>query len=384
MASNVASYRPFGSVVDVKNGKNYQPPLAMTPAIFEMVDGVEGKIGRLAGGESRAERLRAVHSSLAIEGNPLSEEQVAAIWDGRVVSASSREIREVQNAFAAYERLEGWAPHAETDLLAAHGIFMDGLLDDAGRYRRVGARIASGPRILHVAPPPERVPELMDYLLDWLRSSELHPLVSSAVFHYEFEFIHPFADGSGRMGRMWHKMILCDWNPSFAFLPLENALYVRQGEYFAAIKRSTRETNAAPFVEFVLSAILALLDSPSAPRPAPKPDAPREGAVREEARKTAVPPVEAEPPAPPREEPAPSGPGEVPAHVARLLEAVNGELSGLELQGILGLRDRKSFRERYLGPALQAEFIEMTVPDKPNSRLQKYRLTEKGRDITHR
>lgn len=372
----------------MKNGKNYQPPLALTPAILETVNAVEEKLEQFVGGDARTERVRAIRSTLAIGGNALSEEQIAAIRDGRVVSASSQEIREVQNAIAAYERLGGWTPHVEADLLAAHAVLMDGLPGDAGQYRKVGAKIASGTRILHIAPPPERVPELMDYLLGWLQDTELHPLVSSSVFHYEFEFIHPFADGSGRMGRMWHKMILGHVNPSLMLLPLENALYARLVDYYAAIKRSTRETNAAPFVEFVLSAILELLDAIPAPQPAPMREAPPRDAVPEAAPEPAISPT---PPAVegksfaqveaklPRAES-----GEASPHTARLLEAVTGEMSGLELQEALGLRDRKSFRERYLAPALQAELIEMTVPDKPNSRLQKYRLTEKGREITRR
>ena len=463
----------------MKNGKNYQPPLIMTPEIFEMTDAVAGKMERVRGVDMRTGRVRAIRGSLAIEGNSLREdqiaavgegrllavsagevleEQIAAIRDGRLLAASAEEIREVRNALIAYDQLEGWTPHEEEDLLAAHGILMGGLLDDAGHYRKGAFKIASGTRIIHVAPPAERVPELMEDLMDWLRRTELHPLVAAAAFHYEFEFIHPFADGSGRLGRLWQATILRRWNPMFADIPVESALLARRDDYFLALRISTRGTNCAPFVEFMLSAILDTLDeyapatrvagtspasksapqSPRQPEPAGRPqktqepsrtpfsgptylevdqrhlqakDGPQIGVLgvaqgkrAGEATPSAAPEIAGQPKTPfseatssgvgpicHRAQDGPqnavldaseaSEPDELTPHTRRLLEIVSGEMSGQELQEALGLRDRKSFRERYVTPALLAGVIEMTVPDKPNSRLQKYRLTSKGSGV---
>lgn len=194
----------------------YQPPLTITPAILSLAEQIGETLGRWAlttEGEfspklRRSNRIRTIQASLAIETNTLTVAQVTAVLEGKRVLGLPREIQEVRNAFAAYEHLSHWQPSALNDLLAAHGVLMSGLLDDAGHFRSGGVGIYRGDTLMHMAPPANRVGVLMQDLLDWLARGELHPLVASCVFHYEFEFIHPFADGNGRLGRLWQTLIL--------------------------------------------------------------------------------------------------------------------------------------------------------------------------------
>lgn len=197
----------------------YQPPYTITPAIVRLVAEISEAVGRLSVfSEStielrlrRLNRIRTIHGSLAIEGNTLSEEQITAILEGRRVIAQPREIREVRNAIDAYDRFGGWRADVENDLLEAHRILMAGLVDGAGAYRHGGVGVMKGAQVIHMAPPSDRVSTLMLNLFEWLRITDQHPLISSSVFHYEFEFIHPFADGNGRMGRLWQTVILSRW-----------------------------------------------------------------------------------------------------------------------------------------------------------------------------
>ncbi len=326
----------------------YQPPFTITPEILNRVAAISEAIGRLSAFSDqpkalrlrRINRVRTIHGSLAIEGNTLSEAQITAILDGKRVIASPREVREVKNALAAYDHFEKWHPEMEKDMLMAHRLLMSGLIDEAGRYRQGGVGVMAGKQVVHMAPPAKRVPRLMAGLFDWLSATDAHPLVASSVFHYEFEFIHPFADGNGRMGRLWQNLILARWNPLFANIPVESLIFEHQAEYYQALQESTRQTDSAPFIAFMLQMILDTITA-SAPQVTPH----------------------------------------VTPQVSELLATISGEMSREALQAALGLLDRKSFRERYLKPALVAGLIEMTIPDKPNSRLQKYRLTDKGRLI---
>ncbi len=324
---------------------NYRPPFTITPAIVNLVAEISEAVGRLTvlTDQARAlrlrriNRIRTIHGSLAIEGNTLSEAQITAILEGRRVIAPPREVQEVKNALAAYDRFDSWKPEAENDLLEAHRILMSGLIDETGLYRRGGVGVMAGSQIIHMAPPADRVPQLMGDLFGWLAATDAHPLIASSVFHYEFEFIHPFADGNGRMGRLWQSLILARWNPLFANIPVESLIFEHQAEYYAALQESTRQADSAPFVTFMLRMILDTVTT-SAPQVSPQ----------------------------------------VTPQVGELLAAIRNEMGRETLQSALGLSDRKSFRERYLKPALADGLIEMTIPDKPNSRLQKYRLTDKG------
>ena len=325
----------------------YQPPYIITSEILTRVAQISEAVGRLNVLTDRARelrlrritRIRTVHGSLAIEGGTLSEAQITAILDGRRVIAPPRAVQEARNALAAYDHFESWRPEVEKDLLDAHRLLMTGLIDEAGVYRHGGVGVMAGRRVIHMAPPADRVPQLMSDLCRWLAATDAHPLIAGSVFHYEFEFIHPFIDGNGRLGRLWQSLILTRWNPLFANIPVESLVFEHQHEYYEALQESTNRTDSAPFIAFMLRMILDAVTT-TAPQVTPQ----------------------------------------VTPQVGDLLLALRAEMSREALQSTLGLHDRKSFRERYLSPALADGLIEMTIPDKPNSRLQKYRLTDKGRE----
>lgn len=234
--------------------RKYQPPLTLTPRMLALAAEIGERVGHLSALHEgaltpqlrRGNRIRTIQASLAIENNTLSVEQVTAVLDGKRVLGLPREIQEVRNAFSAYEVMPEWQPSLRDDLLAAHALLMHGLIDDAGSYRRGGVGIYRGERLLHMAPPANRVPQLMDDLLAWLSRCELHPLIASCVFHYEFEFIHPFADGNGRMGRLWQTLILSQWRAVLAYLPVESVIREQQDAYYEALAVSDKAAEAAP------------------------------------------------------------------------------------------------------------------------------------------
>lgn len=248
--------------------KNKQPPFQITHAIIDLVSEIAELLGRLSFSGApdahprlrRAGRIRSVHGSLAIEQNSLSLEQVTAILDGKRVLAPPRDIAEVKNAFEIYERLDELDPYSLDDLLAAHGVMTRGLLDESGvlRSRSVGVVDQSG-RVLHFGTLPAHVPALLGELLTWTKSSTLHMLIRSCVFHYEFELIHPFADGNGRIGRLWHSLLLSRWNPIFAWLPIESLIHDHQDGYYAAFAAANSAAESTLFIEFMLALIKAAL-----------------------------------------------------------------------------------------------------------------------------
>ena len=201
------------------------PPHTITPAILSLVAEIAGEVGWLGALQGpgkvpmlrRENRIRSIHASLAIENNTLSLDQVTAVLSGKRVLGPPSEIQEVKNAFSAYEAMPALNPSSTKDLLSAHRLMLEGLVADAGKFRSRAVGIAQGKQIVHLAPPANLVPGLMKKLLGWLKRTDAHPLVSSCVFHYELEFIHPFADGNGRIGRLWQTLILSHWNPLFAF-----------------------------------------------------------------------------------------------------------------------------------------------------------------------
>ena len=208
----------------------------------------------------RRNRIRTVHATLAIEGAGLEEAQVTALFDGKRVLGTSTEIREVENAFAAYDAVAKLKPHRGKDLLAAHGVLMQGLVPDAGRFRKGNVGVLQGARVAHVAPPAVRVPHLVSQLLGFVADDEdVHPLVKAAVTHYELEFIHPFSDGNGRVGRLWQHRLLLDVHPVFDHVPVESVIRARQRAYYAALGDSDRAGDAGPFVFFALEATLDAL-----------------------------------------------------------------------------------------------------------------------------
>lgn len=246
------------------NMTSYNPPYQLTPRILQLVASICELLGRwsVAGAASlsphlrRDNRIRTIHASLAIEHNTLSLEQVTAVLEGKRVLGQPREIQEVRNAFAAYEQLPNWLPECAADLLAAHKTLMLGLVDGPGQYRQGGVGIYRGEALVHMAPPANRVPQLMEDLLHWLGTTDAHPLIASCVFHYEFEFIHPFDDGNGRMGRLWQTLILSQWQPLLAYLPVETLVHARQAAYYQALSEADQRAEATPFIEFMLQALL--------------------------------------------------------------------------------------------------------------------------------
>lgn len=209
----------------------------------------------------RANKIKSIRSSLAIEGNTLSEEQVSDILNGKPVVAPLRQIQEVKNAIAAYDLYPKLNPFSVKDLLKAHQVMMTALDDTPGQFRRSGVGVTDGKRVIHMAPPAANVPSLVNNLFGWLKKAPDHLLVKSCVFHYEFEFIHPFADGNGRMGRLWQSLILGKWNPVFQFLPVENMVHASQQAYYDAINASSAQADCAPFIDFMLGEIHRTLDS---------------------------------------------------------------------------------------------------------------------------
>ncbi len=246
---------------------SYQPPYTITPKILQHVADIVALLTRwqicsqasLTPQLRRNNRIRTIQASLAIENNSLSIDQVTAVLDGKPVLGLPREIQEVRNAFAAYEQLPKWKADSEVDCLTAHGFLMAGLVDEAGCYRNSGVGIYNNQALVHMAPPASRVTTLMADLLSWLASNAVHPLIASCVFHYEFEFIHPFADGNGRMGRLWQTLILSQWHPLLAYLPVESIIRVRQTAYYQALADADNLANSTPFIEFMLQALLDAL-----------------------------------------------------------------------------------------------------------------------------
>ncbi|WP_442682282.1 Fic family protein [Stenotrophomonas sp. JC08] len=241
----------------------YLPPFTPTSAIIALVAGIAEQVGRLSAQVDygmdlrlrRVNRIRSITGSLAIEGNSLSEEQITGILEGKTVLAPPRELQEAHNALAVYESLPRWKASNERDLLAAHRLLMHGLLEHPGAYRSSGIGVMAGTQVVHMAPPANRVPALMGDLLGWLKTTSEHPLIASCVFHYEFEFIHPFSDGNGRMGRLWQTLILSQWQPALAWLPVESLVHLHQAGYYQAINDSTAASDCAPFVHFMLERI---------------------------------------------------------------------------------------------------------------------------------
>ncbi len=333
----------------------YHPPLTITPTILNLVAHISEQVGRLSVLSANADlrlrriaRIRTIQGSLAIEGNTLSEAQITAILNGKPVIAPQREVQEVKNALAAYEQFEQWQANNEMDLLAAHSALMMGLVDEAGQYRSGGVGVMSGKTVIHIAPPANQVPRLMHDLMHWLATSELHPLIRSAVFHYEFEFIHPFSDGNGRLGRLWQSKILAQWHPLFANMPVETMVFAHQADYYAAIAQSTAQSDNAPFVEFMLGMIRETLEAQATPQVNPQ--------VNPQVK-------------------------EIIKRFDGLLAFCSEPQSRQALQSFCQLTDREHFRKQVLRPLLESGILSLTLPEKPNSPKQHYVLSEVGKTL---
>ena len=246
----------------------YKPPFEITSKIIELISNISEKIGEVNYLQNspyhiqlrKENRIKTIHSSLAIENNSLSLKQITDIIDGKRILGNPNEIKEVKNSIQAYDLLLSLNPYNEKDLLKAHKLMMQDLVERNGKYRIDGVGIFDGEKVVHMAPPANRAPELMGNLFEWLKTSDVHPLIKSCVFHYEFEFIHPFQDGNGRMGRLWQTVILKEWKEIFAWLPVETLIKENQKEYYKVLKTSDSEANSTKFIEFMLSLILNTIE----------------------------------------------------------------------------------------------------------------------------
>lgn len=329
----------------------YQPPFQITPSILTLVADISEQLGRWSAvlGHAdaallpelrRGNRLRTIQASLAIEHNSLSLEQVTAVLEGKRVLGLPREIQEVRNAFAAYEQLPNWQPYNVNHVLAAQGQLMLGLVDDAGQWRHAGVGIYRDQQLMHMAPPPSQVARLMEDLLAWLKTMPVHPLVAICVFHYEFEFIHPFSDGNGRMGRLWQTLILSQWKPELAYLPVETVIRHQQADYYAALSAADKASDATGFVEYMLKALLSAMQEVV--------EAPSQHQVGTKS--------------------------ELTVEQSYVLAIFKGEMTLMALMKEVNRSDRSKFRSQVLNPLMDAGLVEPTIPDKPTSSKQKYRL----------
>ena len=325
---------------------SYIPPYAISERMLELVSSISEKVGKISsrkGMESkphlrRNNRIRSIHSSLKIEANSLSFNEVRDVLNGHQVVGDQKEILEVKNAFDAYERISEIDPSSIVHLKKIHGIMTHLTVEESGEFRRGNEGVFSGDRCIFVAPPPGRINELMQDLLSWVKNFEgkVHPLILAAVFHYEFVFIHPFADGNGRMARLWHTVILSRWRSLFKYIPLESQIEKFQKQYYDAIAQCHDNGNSNVFIEFMLDMINQALDD----------------AISQVIRENT----------------------EASMYVKRLLALMEYDVpyTAYELMERLGLKSRETLRKNYLHPAMDSELIRMTLPDKPNSKNQRY------------
>ncbi len=244
-------------------GESYKPPFTMNEEITNLIIEIGEYVGTITTYDAmrpnpilrKENRIKTIHSSLAIEQNTLTLEQVTDVINGKRILGPPQDIREVKNAYEAYERVSALNPYSMKNLLLAHKIMMGGLVKEAGSFRSGNVGVYAGTELIHAGIPAKYVPDLMNQLFTWLKQSKYHLLVKSCVFHYEFEFIHPFADGNGRMGRLWQSLILQKWKEVFAWIPVETLVYENQNEYYKVLQRADNAGDSTEFVEFMLGMI---------------------------------------------------------------------------------------------------------------------------------
>ena len=326
--------------------EHYVPPFSITNQMLTLVAQIAEKTEKVSNYRSfetkphlrRNNRIRSIHSSLAIEANSLSLDEVKSVISGKTVIGPQKEIQEVKNAYRAYEMLGQFDPYSLDDLKKLHGVMTYLTVQESGVFRNHNEGVFNGDRCIFMAPPPEFVPGQMESLFAWMRNNrnEIHPLILSSVFHYEFVFIHPFADGNGRMARLWQTALLSEWNPIFQYLPLESRIHDFQDGYYDAIAACHAAGNSDAFITFMLDKINLTLD----------------WALQQVAEKDAY----------------------LSAEVQRLLDIMEYDVpyTGVQLMEKLSLKSRDNFRKLYLLPALENGLITMSIPDKPTSRNQTY------------
>ena len=324
----------------------YEPPFIITNRIVSYVASISEKIGRitlLSDMEAKPHlrknnRIKSIHSSLKIEANSLSLNQVRDVINGKLVLGEQKEIQEVKNAYDAYEKILELDPYSIDDLKKFHRIMTRYIVEESGDFRRGEEGVFNGEQCIFMAPPAQYVPQLMNELFGWMREAQtkVHPRVLSSVFHYEVVFIHPFSDGNGRMARLWHTAILSKWKPIFEYIPIESQVEKFQEDYYDAIARCHVEGESTFFIEFMLSQIDKILDELSVQ-------------ISDDYQ-------------------------QIPESVQKLLAVMEYDISytGNALMEKLGLKSREGFRRNYLRPAMEMHLIHMTIPNKPNSRNQRY------------
>lgn len=324
----------------------YIPPYRITDKTLNLVALISEKIGRLTQHGNldskphlrKNNKIKSIHSSLAIEANSLSLGEVKDVINGKLVLGAEREIQEVKNAYAAYEEISRLDVYDLEQLKRLHGIMTKYVTEKSGEFRLDEEGVFNGEKCIFMAPPAKFVPTLMEDLFNWMKKNKntVHPLILSCVFHYEFVFIHPFTDGNGRMARLWHTAILSKWQPIFEFIPIESQIEKFQSGYYDAIAKCHSDGSSTAFIEFMLEQINAVID--------------------ESARAVASPG------------------GSVSKYVSRLLSAMEYDVpyTSNEILALLGLKSKETLRKNYLLPALKSNLIAMTEPDKPKSRNQRY------------
>ena len=324
----------------------YKPPFTITNKILSYVSSISEKIGRITANSSleakphlrRNSRIKSIHSSLKIEANSLSLGQVRDVVNGKTVLGQQKEIQEVKNAYDVYEHLSEIDPYDIRYLKQFHGVMTKYLVEESGEFRSGEEGVFNGGRCIFMAPPARLVPQLMTDLFAWMKEAQddVHPLILSSVFHYEFVCIHPFSDGNGRMARLWHTAILSKWKPVFEYIPIESQIEKFQEEYYEAISRCHAAGESTVFIEFMLLLIDKILDDVSA----------------QISDKNEY----------------------LPETVKKLIEVMEYDVpyTSNALMEKLGLKAREGFRRNYLRPAIEMDLIRMTIPDKPNSRNQRY------------
>jgi Fic family protein len=322
----------------------YTPPFSLTDEMMDLISEISEMMGSIRGVEDldklprlrRIGRIKTIHSSLAIENNTLTIEQVTDIVDGKRVLGPPAEILEVKNAIAAYNELGNIDAFSMDDLFRVHKIQMKGLIEENGRLRTVDVGVYNADRKkLHAPPGPALLPGYMKDLFEWLRTSNTHLLIRSCIFHYEFEYIHPFRDGNGRMGRLWQTAILMKWKPIFAWIPIESIIRERQADYYDVLMRSQKNPDANGFIIFMLEAV-------------------------RDAVKAIVSDTQAHI-------------DHIDIRVRRLMEVLETyPQSAAELMERIGMRSRDNFRNNYLRPAIEAGLVMLTEPNKPTSKNQRY------------
>ena len=326
--------------------KNYTPPFEITNDILMLISSISEKIGSInatSNMESKPHlrknnRIQSIHSSLKIEANSLSLGQVRDVISGRTVLGEPKEIQEVKNAYAAYEHLPEIDPYNIQHLKDMHRIMTTYLVNESGEFRRGEEGVFNGNECIFMAPPAQMVPKLMDQLFAWMNSvkDSLHPLILSSVFHYEFVFIHPFSDGNGRMARLWHTAFLSQWKSIFAYLPIESQIEKFQEDYYDAIARCHVAGSSTIFIEFMLHQINEILDDLTV-------------SISNNSEN-------------------------LTEYVKALLDIMEYDVpyTTASLMKMLDMKSRESFRKNYLHPAMELGIVSMTIPDKPNSRNQRY------------